>query len=292
MELVELRARTRIPKSELEKKVGKIITDKDYNVLLTGPTKIVGPSGQPMAIYLPQAITKELRDKHYPTLHAIKDKTDNRGLASGSVRVSVKGQNRANKIRSAIMGSFEGTGAQKSRFPYCRTTAWTGKNTEQFHSLYPLFQHIGKMMETYVPDRWANQMTRVKQTDPAWIVEGTPFTTMTVNNTYPTGVHKDKGDLDEGFSCLATWRRGQYSGGYLTFPEWRIAVNMQDGNLLLMDAPQWHGNTDLILESEDAERISLVLYYRTELMACGTLEEEAELERSAKRKHQAINATL
>ena len=280
MELVEIRARTRTPKSELDKKVGKIITDKDYNVLLTGPPKVVGPSGQPLAIYLPQAIPEPLRGESYPILHEIRDKTDTRGLASGSQLYRVNKNNRANRIMSSIIGSFD----KKSRFPYCRTTAWTGKNTEQFRSMYPLFQHIGAMMKTHVPERWANQMIRVNKTDPAWIVEGTPFTTMTVNNTYPTGVHKDKGDLDEGFSCLATWRRGQYTGGYLTFPEWRIAADMQDGDLMLMDAHQWHGNTDLILESEDAERISLVLYFRTKMMACGTLEEEAELERAAKKK--------
>lgn len=280
MELVEIRARTRTPKSELDKKVGKIITDKDYNVLLTGPTKVLGPSGQPLAVYLPQAIPEPLKDNHYPQLHKIRDITDGRGMASGSKLYKVNKNNRANRIMSSIIGSFD----WHPRRPYCRTTAWTGNNTEQFRSMYPLFQHIGKMMETYVPDRWANQMSKAKQTDPAWIVEGTPFTTMTVNNTYPTGVHKDKGDLDEGFSCLATWRRGQYSGGYLTFPEWRIAADMQDGDLMLMDAHQWHGNTDLILESEDAERISLVLYYRTEMMACGTLEEEAENERAAKKK--------
>jgi len=281
MELVEIRARTRIPKAEMDKKVGKILTDKDFNVLLTGPTKVVGPSGQPLAIYLPQAIPEPMREEHYPVLHGVKVQTDNRGLASGSRKFKVNRQNRANVVRSAIIGSFDN---EKRRFPYCRTTAWTGKNTERFRSLYPLFQNIGNTMQKFVPERWGNQMTRVRQTDPAWIVEGTPFTTMTVNNTYPTGVHQDKGDLDEGFSCLATWRRGQYDGGFLTFPEWRFAVNMQDGDLLLMDAHQWHGNTDLVLGSEDAERISLVLYYRTGMMACGTQEEEASLERTAKKK--------
>jgi len=280
MELVEIRARTRIPKAEMDKKVGKILTDKDFNVLLTGPTKVVGPSGQPLAVYLPQAIPEPMREEHYPTLHQIRDYSDGRGKASGSEIYQVNKNRRANRIMSSIIGTFD----WHPRRPYCRTTAWTGKNTERFRSLYPLFQNIGNTMQKFVPERWGNQMTRARQTDPAWIVEGTPFTTMTVNNTYPTGVHQDKGDLDEGFSCLAVWRRGQYDGGFLTFPEWRFAVNMQDGDLLLMDAHQWHGNTDLVLGSEDAERISLVLYYRTEMMACGTLEEEAGKEFAAKTK--------
>ena len=101
---------------------------------------------------------------------------------------------------------------------------------------------------------------------------------MTVNNNYPTGVHTDKGDLDEGYSCLMALRRGEYTGGNLVFPEYRVSVNMKEGDLLLMDAHQWHGNTNIVKGSEDAERISLVLYYRTDMMFCGTMEAEAEKE--------------
>jgi len=234
MELAEIRVRSRIPKAELDKKVGRILTESDYNVRLTGATKVLGPGGQPLVIYLPGVLSGTLNEEHYPVLHGIKDKTDNRGLASGSKRVKVNLQHKANNIRSALLGSFEPSGG--ARFPYCRTTAWTGKHTEEFSSLYPLFRYIGRQMERYVPKRYAVQWARAEATDSAWRVPGTPFTTMTVNNTYPTGVHVDKGDLDAGFSCLAVWRRGQYSGGHLTLPEWRIAVDMQDGDLLLMDA--------------------------------------------------------
>jgi hypothetical protein len=272
MELTEIRVRSRIPQAELDKKVGRILTEADYNVRLTGATKVLGPGGQPLAVYLPGILSGPLNEEHYPVLHGIKGTTDNRALASGSRRFKVNQQFRANTVRSTIIGSFDN---DKTRFPYCRTTAWTGEHTEEFSSLYPLFQYIGRQMEQYVPKRYAVQWARAEATDPAWRVPGTPFTTMTVNNTYPTGVHVDKGDLDGGFSCLAVWRRGQYTGGHLTFPEWRIAVDMQDGDLLLMDAHQWHGNTTLELQSEDAERISLVLYYRTAMLDCGTREEES-----------------
>jgi len=285
MELVELRVRSRIPKAELDKKVGRILTEADYNVRLTGATKVVGPGGQPLAIYLPGILSGSLNEEHYPVLHGIDVATKQRGLASGSrgYRRSYRSGEfwAANTVRSATIGSFD-NGNNNHRFPYCRTTAWTGKHTEEFSSLYPLFQHIGELMQQYAPQRYAVQWARAEATDPAWRVQGTPFTTMTVNNTYPTGVHVDKGDLDGGFSCLAVWRRGQYTGGHLTFPEWRIAVDLQDGDLLLMDAHQWHGNTALELQSEDAERISLVLYYRTAMLDCGTMEEEITKRRTAK----------
>ena len=271
MQLTELRVRTRAPKAELDKKVGKILTEKDVSVLLTGPTRVVGPNGAPLIIFLPRVTSYALADTHYPALHAIQDNTDNRGHASGSRRIKVHRQNRANRVKSTIIRNFDPAGG---RFPYCRTTAWTGKNTEQFRSMYPLFQHIAKQMQRHVPQRYAAQMEMVKRTHPDWRVADTPYTTMTVNNTYPTGVHVDKGDLDEGFSCLAVWRRGDYSGGCLAFPEWRVAIDLHEGDLVLMDAHQWHGNTAMELHSEDAERISLVLYYRTKLAACGSGESE------------------
>jgi hypothetical protein len=282
MQLVELRVRSRTPQDELDRKLGKIVTPKDYNLLLTGPTRVVAPAGQPLLIYLPRAIPAALNATHYPTLHGIKGQTDNRGLASGSRTIQLRRQRRANQVASTIIGNFDRAGG---RFPYCRTTAWTGKNTEQFRALYPLFQHIAAQMQTYVPARYAVQMAEAERTHPDWRVGDTPFTTMTVNNTYPTGVHVDKGDLDEGFSCLAVWRRGQYAGGHLTFPEWRLAIDLQDGDLVLMDAHQWHGNTAMELLSEDAERISLVLYYRTRVKACGSEIEERQRELAIKTKN-------
>jgi len=126
-----------------------------------------------------------------------------------------------------------------------------------------------------VPDRHRTHVQWCQRTRPDWVIRGTPYTTITVNNTYATGVHTDKGDLDEGFSCLAVLRRGTYTGGCLTFPEYRVAVDLQDGDMLLMDAHEWHGNTELIKGDAEAERVSVVAYYRTAIAKCDTAEAEA-----------------
>ena len=276
--LVELRVRTRISEEELKQKVGKIITDKDLNVVLTGPTLVRKPDGSVLCIYLPGALDPKLIDAAYPTLHSIQTGTANRGLASGSQRVaridSVEEDARyAITVKSSLIGYFERHGG---RFPFCRTTAWTGDNAEEFRSIFPLFDNIAEAFAAYLPDRYAAQAHQASQTDSGWVIGDTPYTTITVNNTYPTGVHKDVGDFDAGFSNLVVLRRGEYDGGILTFPEFRVGANMRDGDLILMDSHEWHGNTKLVLGSEDAERISLVLYFRTNMIACGTPEEESE----------------
>ena len=282
-EVMEYRIRSKISDEELQNKVGRIITDDDYNILLTGPTKVVRPNGEPLCVYLPKAISQEMCADAFPILKTANGISDTRGLASGSRPTVRLRQQSFRPVPSSIIGYFDP--ASGGRYPFCRQTAWTGRNTEQFHNLYPLFESIADLMKQHVPHRYQAQMERTIRTHPDWRVGNTPYTTFTVNNTYPTGVHQDNGDLEEGFSCLLCIRRGEYTGGYLSFPEYRIAVNMQDGDLMLMDASrQWHGNTAIVKQSDDAERVSLVLYYRTKMEFCGSKQEEAEKERLTRMK--------
>ena len=278
-QLAEIRVRTKTPQAELDKKVGKILRESDYNIRCTGPTKVVMPDGKPLCVYLPGIMAGQSHADAYDVLHTIQGE-GNRNLASGAPSYQTGSRTRFKPVKSSIIGNID----PLTSVPYCRTTAWTGKNTDAFESLFPFFKQVESRFAEYVPDRYAAQKARAASTHPDWMVGGTVFTTLTVNNTYPTGVHKDKGDLDAGFSCLTTWRRGGYAGGHLTFPEWRISVDLQDGDLILMDAHQWHGNTLMELESEDAERISLVLYYRTKMLDCGSPEEEVDKEVTAKKR--------
>lgn len=278
----------------MEERVKKILSERDYDVLLSGPTRVDGPDGRPLAVYLPGAVKPQM-DEAYPILTTIRGLTENRGYASGTDKKFTQNNlQRAKPVMSSILGSFESSGFYK----FCRLTSWTAAEWEsRWPELLPFLQMIAAHFKDHVPDRYAAQMQRVAQTAPEWIIPGTPFTTITVNNTFPTGVHKDAGDLDEGFSCLAVARRGHYTGGRLTFPEYRVAVDMQDGDLILMDAHAWHGNTrmtcgcgreldgsvELAAGKElgdgpcpecGAERISVVCYFRSNMVKCGTLPEE------------------
>lgn len=273
--MIEFRLRTHISDEELEAKVGKILTPADYNVLLTGPTRVLKPDGRPLCVYLPGELDAELLASSYEVLHGLKRfETDNRGHASGMQRVRSRGRGtrtRTRPVASTIIGAFDPAGQTR----YCRLTAWSGREWDQYASLFPLFRAIGAKFAEHVPDRWRAQMSYVERAHPEWVIPGTPFSTITVNNTYPTGVHTDKGDLDEGFSCLAVLRRGEYDGGNLTFPRYRVSADLGHGDLILMDAHEHHGNTAMRLLDDQAERISVVCYFRTGIAECGTPEEEA-----------------
>jgi hypothetical protein len=282
--MISIRVRSRISKEELEAKVGRVIGDDAYNVLLTGPCRVYRPDGQLLCVYLPGAMAGHVTDERYAVLHSLHgETTNNRGMASGTRGTKVGEQKRTyfGHVSSNILGSFEPAGT----FKFCRLTAWTGRHLPQWQLLQPLFRRVADMMQDHVPDRYGAQMEEIDRTHPDWVLPRTPFTTVTVNNTYPTGVHTDKGDLDKGFSTIFVVRRGSYTGGRFVFPEFRVAVDLQDNDLILMDAHQWHGNTALTCACGErrmsfcpvcgAERISVVSYMRTGMTRCGSEEEEA-----------------
>lgn len=281
--MISVRVRSRIPQAELDLKVGRVLGDDSYNLLLTGPCRVFRPDGKLLCVYLPGAMRGYVTDEQYQILHGLRSQTtNNRGLSSGSTGVKVGEQKRQYfmHISSNILGAFDPAGSYK----FCRLTSWTGANLPSWRALQPALQRVASQLEQYVPERYDAQMEEVNRTHPDWVVPGTPFTTITVNNTYPTGVHTDKGDLDKGLSTIFTLRRGSYTGGRFLFPEYRVAVDMQDNDLILMDAHQWHGNTAItcacgrritrFCEECGAERISVVSYMRTNMVRCASEAEE------------------
>jgi Oxygenase domain of the 2OGFeDO superfamily len=284
--LIDIRVRTVVPADEMAEKEGKVLTQDDFNVLVTNDCRVRKPDGTLLCIYRKGIVPYEMRETVRPILRSFRTQgTDNRGQASGTERVP-GGQTRTRSalVPSSIIGSFEAQGSKK----FCRLTAWTGRETEQFKELWPYFELLGHVFASNVPDRYDAQMREVRRTHPDWVIPDTPFTTITINNTWPTGVHKDKGDLDQGFSVLATLRKGEYEGGVLTFPEYRVGVDMRDGDVLLMDAHEWHGNSRFIPDVPRKprgmpdwdrlpyERISTVAYFRTNMIKCGDIPSEEE----------------
>jgi hypothetical protein len=312
--VIELRLRTRIPDSELAELVGKVLNEENaYDVLLTGPAKVRRPDGSLLCIYLPGAL-RDVFAETWSTLAAIRRNSYNRGAASGSKRVAQPGnagRSKTRPIMSAMLGAFDPYGGNQ----FCRLTAYTSEHPEAMAALSPVFCRVAELFAEHVPGRYAVQMEYAQRTRPEWVIPGTPFTTITVNNTYSTGIHKDEGDLEAGFSCLAVARHGDYTGGTFCWPEHRLAVDLRDGDLVLMDAHAWHGNTWIRCAAcgdelskpghrclqqpfegatpeprwtaEPPERVSIVCYYRTLMTECGSA--DAELARQAELREK-LNA--
>ncbi len=178
----------------------------------------------------------------------------------------------ANTVNSGIAGWFD----RYPRIPYGRATAYTKNNPEKFAMAYPFLQTLAKGFKDLLPWRYGNQMKAAEKLDKRFLVPGTPFTTVTVNKTFRTAAHFDAGDLDTGLSnLLVLSNNGNYTGGYLIAPEYRVAVNVRPGDLLLINNHEvMHGNTPIVLGDDEAERISLVCYFREKMMELGSYEYE------------------
>lgn len=187
---------------------------------------------------------------------------------SGYISTSTYG----NKVRSGIAGWFD----RYPRIPFGRATGYTRDHYEDFIKAYPFLKRLANGFKELLPVRYANQKAASDSIDPAFVIPETPFTTITVNSTFRTAAHRDAGDYTQGMSNLLVLSNdGNYTGGYLVFPEYRIAVNVRPGDLLLVNNHDIiHGNTPINLNSPESERVSLVVYLREGMLSLGTYEYE------------------
>ena len=281
---MQVRLRSRVPADQIKPWAGHHPEPDHYDLLATGEVDIYGSDGRPALIVRRNRLSKEAKASARPEFWSMKNmKTDNRGNYAGGGRVikirsdGTKGKSasRARPVRSTVAGYFE---AQGGRYPYCRESAFNQHHPDSFDAMLPILQEVAELYKETLPEKYARQMKYVSQSHPAWIIEGTPFTTITVNNTVPAAYHQDGGDLSEGFGVMICLRDGQYSGFELVVPEHRVAVDLQDGDVVFFDPTVWHGNIPPYdAEGEpltDYNRISVVCYYRSGIVGCLSPTEE------------------
>jgi hypothetical protein len=259
---------------------GRVVTDADYDLLVTGEVDVYKPNGDRLCSVRREVVSQENREAARPVLRKLKSNVSrNRGVAAGGERThpikqdgTVSSTGLAAPVHSSIVGFFD----RYPRVPYCRQTAFNAEHPAEFDTLRPAFSELSACFGATVPERFKAQMGIADKTSHDFVISGTPWTTITVNYNWPTHTHTDSGDLDEGFSCLTVLRSGSYRGGVLVFPAFRAGVDLHDGDLIMMDSHESHANTPFEDTSDDFERIAMVLYYRTKMKECGTAAEELE----------------
>jgi hypothetical protein len=270
----------------------------------TGPLRLDKPDGSPLLVLVPAAIPPDAARAAYLGLRAAAAESHNRGTAAGAVgddpavatgrgnvgevrgtryrrRLVETGElsktAEAIPVRSGIVGFYD----RSQRNPYCRMTAYTMARPERFAAALPLIAAADEAFRWHLPDRHAAQMEKVRTTRPEWVIRHpggrapTAFTTVTVNSNWQTAVHKDAGDLPEGFGVVTAIRAGGFSGGLLVFPRFRVGVDLRTGDVLLADVHEHHGNTPIVGVPGTFERLSMVLYYRSKMGVCGSPADEA-----------------
>ena len=160
-----------------------------------------------------------------------------------------------------------------SRVP-CRLTQFNRKYPKKWEATLPLLKSIDGIFKSILPETHEVQLTRAMKT-PEYRIDGTAFSTATINYNYRTALHKDKGDYEEGFGNLVVLEKspGAYTGGWTGFPQYGMAVDVRQGDFLAMDVHEWHGNaeihpSDSSIKPSDIGRLSLVCYLRKNMIKC------------------------
>lgn len=180
-----------------------------------------------------------------------------------------------NVVNSGIAGYFD----RYPRIPYGRATAYTEKNPEKFAKCYPYMKKLDAKFAELLPKRYAVQKACADELDPRFRVSDTVFTTITVNKNFRTAAHRDAGDLHEGFSNLSVISKDgkkHWEGGLLVLPEYRVAIELHPGDLLLINNHHGiHGNTEMVeLPNTPLQRISVVCYFREKMLKLNSYEYE------------------
>jgi hypothetical protein len=177
--------------------------------------------------------------------------------------------NYAQTVMSGVAGYY----SRYPRIPYGRATSYTEKHLDKFEKCYPFLRKLNHCFRELLPNRWAAQRYAADQLDPRFCIDETVFTTLTVNHNFRTAAHLDAGDLSTGFSNLSAVGKG-WEDAELVLPEYRAAVDLKQGDLLLVaNHTAIHGNVEI--GGENPDRMSIVAYFREDMLECKSWEYEA-----------------
>jgi hypothetical protein len=255
---------------------GKYLNEKNYELLITQDADGYDTEGNLLFRFRKNAIPFETLKLGVNSFKDSIEITESRGIASGSSHKrirkdgSVSNITVGNKVESGNVGYMDSSAMVK----YCRKTAFAKKYFDKFKQGIPFVEFIDKKYKELCPEHYARQKAIADGTNKNYVISDTAFTTVTVNKNFRTAVHQDAGDFPDGFGNLIAYREGDWSGGYFCLPQFKVAIDLQNTDILFVDVHKWHGNTNFINTDENFLRISFVLYYREYMYNCKQPSEE------------------
>lgn len=262
--------------AESEKLKGKFLTDNDYDLVIDHDADGYDLHGNLLFRFRRNVIPFDTLKLGYESFKDSIQSTTSRGAASGGSfkRVRNDGSISNTTVGHPVDSGNVGFMDASAMIHYCRKTAFAREYFDKFTAGLPFVQFVDHMYAQLCPRHYARQFAIARGTNQNYRIGETAFTTVTVNRNFVTAVHQDSGDFRQGFGNLSVYREGAYEGGYFCLPEYRVAIDMQNTDLLFVDVHRWHGNTPIRNESPDWLRISFVMYYREYMYRCRAPKEE------------------
>lgn len=285
--------------------MGVFLDDTYYDELINYDCDVFDATGFLLAKFRKNILTKDNLINAVENLKPSISLQEGRGVASGKVDISKTryrnrdihtiegfklqgilkdGRKGKMKFGNQFFGSIAGYMDRTVMMPFCRRTQYTRDDLIKFNLSIPYIKEVSDNYKILTPKQYDIQKEYVKGTNKNYVICDTVFTTVTINKDWQTAVHKDSGDLEKGFGNLSCYKTKGINGGYFVLPQWRIAFDLNNCDLLLVDVHQWHGNTPITKATEQDERISFVMYYRKNMIRCLSPTEELERVKRANNK--------
>ncbi len=147
-------------------------------------------------------------------------------------------------------------------------TGFTKQYPDDWNKSLPFFNAIGNVFQQSVPK--VDEIHRIHMKGfEEYLIGTSSLSTVAINVNYESAYHVDRGDLKDGYSTLTVVRCGNYDGGYYVLPEYEIAFDLAEGDMLISQSHKyWHGNTPIVKHTENAQRISFVTYLKKHIPKC------------------------
>lgn len=288
--------------AEMKAREGDFFGLASYDHVVTRSADIYVPDGTSnqlrlLCCFRRRVLSRDLTEAAFESLlpMAQTTKTTNRGIAAGKVDLSKMsstivglaspGRHKspviyangtqsqysvANPVNSFIAGYFDQPILKLKREavgPPCRLTTFSRDHVESWNQVVPMIKEIDKLYAFYLPEKYA-ELKNVTSQVPEYLIESTIFSTVTVNYNWQTAAHVDKGDYRNGYSVLTVCEQGTWEGCYLGYPQYGICLDIREGDIAIINPHEYHCNTELELKSDDAVRLSMVLYFREGMLKC------------------------
>ena len=166
----------------------------------------------------------------------------------------------ANAIHSVLIGYKRG------RFTgMIGASGWMEKkaNKPKYEILKNIAIENEKALKKGVPEVWKLQRNFADECiEEQYQIGGAPITALSANRyssegTAKMSAHLDGKDLEFGLTTMCVFRIGNFGGAYLCFPRYGIAIEADDGDVLIADSNELHGVTPI---TGDGVRLSCVAY--------------------------------
>lgn len=253
--------------------MGGVPSASDYDEMISGPVKLINQHGDIIAIIVNEATrgTKVAYDAINSYIYPSKARQVATVGETSWVKKLDGSTSKTTQLppHLAPLSSIGGYIDRQSRVPYAHATMLCRDHPDKWMKMQPYIKSIDEIFKHHAPRYHEIQRAVAKEIPRDWVIGNTAFTTITMNKNFSINYHTDKNDLMEGLGVMACLFLGEFNGGELVIPRYRIALDLKHKDVVLFNVHEIHGVVPLSGAWGRFNRITVVNYLREDLLRCG-----------------------